>query len=613
MKEEEVVLTEEEVRSASEDWAHIRRKDMKKCLTHPLWGMRFVTVHLLRRLRDRIRHTEEVNQKKYEQWIREQEKKETYDEVFSYRPKISILVPVYNIEDQYLIPCLESVVNQIYDNWELCISDDCSTMENVAKTLKKYQQDSRLQGKIKVTFRKENGHISRNTNSALELATGEFIAFLDCDDLLRPNALYEAVKTLNRNRELDFIYSDEDKIDEEGVHRMWPHFKSDWAPDTLMSTMYTCHFGVYRRSIALEIGGIRIGMQGSQDYDFTLRFTEKTNRIAHIPKILYHWRMRIGSTAESMQAKPYVHAAARRAKEDAMERRGQKGFVEPIPKQYQYRVVYDTPGNPLVSIIICSRDHPKELQTCLTSLWKKTRYTNYEIIVVDNGSSLKNQEKYRRLLENRGEYLYQEAPFHFSAMCNLGAERANGEYLLFLNDDIKIIEEEWLQRMLGQAMLSYAGAVGAKLLYPNFMKQIQHCGIVMTEEGPKHLCAHQSDEFTYYFGRNRWNYNYLAVTGACLMVSKEKFRQVGGFDESFPVAYNDVELCMRLVEAGYYNSVRNDAVLQHWESLSRGEDLSDREKSRRLEKDRERLYKKHPQFYHRDPFYNPNLKVVTFP
>ena len=568
----------------------------------------------VRRIIYKLTHMERFNDVRkpleYELWIKEVESNETYDEKFLYNPKISIVVPVFNVLDKHLIPCIESVLAQVYDNWELCLADDKSTWKNVGETLAKYENHE----KIKVVYRQENGHISRCTNSAIEVATGEYIAFMDCDDVLRPNALYEVVKLLNENPELDFIYSDEDKIDDDGKNRHMPHFKPDWSPDTLMSHMYTCHFGVYRRSIVNEIGGLRPGVEGSQDYDFTLRFTEKTNKIAHISKILYHWRERAESTAINPGAKPYILEAAKKTKLDALERRGLKAELELIDIMYQYRVNYISQTNPLISIIIPSKDNFDILKRCIESLVTITEYKNYEIVLVDNGSNDDNKAKYTELaVKYNINYYYDKMEFNFSKMCNIGAQKAKGSYLLFLNDDIEILHGDWLSRMVGHAELDHIGAVGAKLLYPGG-DMIQHAGVLEIANGPVHAFIGCSDENLYYFGRTRLDYNWLAVTAACLLINKEKFNQIGGFDENLAVAYNDIDLCFKLVEAGYYNVVRNDVKLYHHESVSRGDDLVDEAKFERLMNEQKKLYAKHPRFDKKDPFYNINLTQhdVTF-
>ena len=598
--------------------AHLNSRiaDYKHAMRNPFFAMKLAARKIKRKfskpeqqseiIPEPIEQPEELT---YEKWIEGIEAEYKCDETFEYTPKISVIVPVYNVLDEHLIPCIESVLGQIYQNFELCIADDCSTWDNVRATLKKYEDNP----KVKIVYRTENGHISRSTNSALELAAGEYVAFLDCDDTLSKNALYEVVKELNKNHELDFIYSDEDKIDNDGTNRHMPHFKPDWSPDTLMSLMYTCHLGVYRTEIVRKIGGLRVGFEGSQDYDFVLRFTEQTteDRIAHIAKILYHWRERSESTSADPEAKPYILEATKKAKEEALERRGLNGKLELVPGMYQWRVNYSSGKNPKVSIIIPSKDNYDLLQQCLDSLTYKTEYKNYEIVVVDNGSTEENKAKYEELINSVGGiYVYQPEEFNFSHMCNIGAEKATGEYYLFLNDDIEIIDGKWLERMLGQAELPHTGAVGAKLLYPGG-DIIQHCGVMSIGSGPVHAFGGMSDSAGYYFGRNKLDYNWLAVTAACLMVSAGKFEKVKGFNENLRVAYNDVDLCFKLYEAGYYNIVRNDAVLYHHESASRGDDRIDEAKMQRLARERARLYSMHPELDFNDPFYNPNLSYYS--
>ncbi len=546
----------------------------------------------------------------YEDWIEYVESLDSHGETFEYNPKISVIVPVYNCPDKFLIPCIESVLDQTYMNIELCLSDDNSPDEHVRETMRKYENDPR----VKCVYRKENGHISLNSNSAIEVADGEFIAFLDCDDTLSPNAIYEVVKAINEAKkkgiDLDFIYSDEDKIDDEGKNRHMPHFKPDWSPDTMMSIMYTCHLGVYRKTLGDKTGWLREGFEGSQDYDFVLRLTELTTpeKICHIPKILYHWREHAGSTALNVGSKPYFLEASRRAKVEALKRRGYRGRVELVGLTFQWRIVYDSVTLPLVSIIIPSKDNYDYLNRCISSLVKNTMYRNFEIIVVDNGSSEENKIKYSELVASAGgKYIYEPMQFNFSRMCNKGAEAAEGQYLLFLNDDIEIRDGIWLQRMVGHAELPYIGAVGAKLMYPE-NGLIQHCGVTnLREAGPVHSFIGKSDAELMYFLRNKIEYDWIAVTAACLLVNKEKFDGVGGFNEEFAVAFNDVDLCFKLYEAGYYNVVREDAVLVHYESVSRGYDNHDDAKMERLISERDRLYSMHPDLRGRDPFYNPNL------
>lgn len=547
------------------------------------------------------------DEKRYQSWMKKNETdlNMTNEEDIPYKPLISVVVPVYNVSMKMLRECIMSVVNQTYANWELCLADDASTMPEVRKCLKSFENNP----KIKIKYRDKNGHISQSTNSAIEMATGEYVAFMDCDDVLAVNALYEVVKLLNKDKKLDFIYSDEDKLSEDGKHRHQPHFKPDWSPDTMMSLMYTCHLGVYRKKIGDEIGWLRTGFEGAQDYDFTLRFTEKTKNIGHIPKILYHWRERRESTAVNPEAKGYIVEAAKKAKTEALERRGYVAELEWVANIYQFRVNYKAVGNPKVSIIIPSKDNFEVYKRCIDTLTGKTLYKNYEIITVDNGSNETNRQKYEKYIKEKGQkYIYMSMEFNFSKMCNIGVENSDGELILLLNDDMEIIGGEWMERMVGHALLPYIGAVGAKLLYPD-STLIQHTGVFSFDSGPSHALCRYDDNTTFNFCRNKIEYNYSAVTAACLMVTRKKYLEAGGLDESFAVAYNDVKFCFDLLDKGYYNVVRADAVLYHHESLSRGSDVLDKVKYERLVKERHRLYAAYPSLQGKDPFYNPNLTM----
>ena len=547
------------------------------------------------------------DEKNYKNWIK---KNETdlykFDESkIPYKPLISVVVPVYNVSTKMLKECIMSVLDQTYANCELCLADDASTMPEVRKCLKSFEDNT----KIKIKYREKNGHISRCTNTAIKMATGEYIAFMDCDDVLAPNALYEVVKLLNQDKSLDFIYSDEDKLSEDGKHRHQPHFKPDWSPDTMMSLMYTCHLGVYRKRIGDELEWLRTGFEGAQDYDLTLRFTEKTKNIGHVTKILYHWRERKESTAINPEAKGYIVDAARKTKEEALKRRGYEAQLEWVDNIYQFRVNYKPVGNPKISVIIPSKDNFDVYKRCIETLTEKTKYKNYEIVTVDNGSSEENRKKYEQYNKDKAQkYIYKPMDFNFSKMCNIGVENSDGELVLLLNDDMEIIDGEWMERMAGHAMLPYTGAVGAKLLYPN-STLIQHTGVFSFDSGPSHALCRYDDNTIFNFCRNKIEYNYSAVTAACLMVTREKYLEVGGLDESFAVAYNDVKFCFDLLEKGYYNVVRTDAVLYHHESLSRGSDVLDKAKYERLLKERCRLYDIHPSLEGKDPFYNTNLTM----
>lgn len=542
--------------------------------------------------------------KMYQNWIEEYESDLLKVSPLEYEPTFSIIVPVYNVKKDMLIACIESVQKQTYKKWQLCLVDDASTMPEVRETLSRYEG---VDG-IKISYREKNGHISRTTNDGLAMADGEFIGLLDCDDILAPNALYEMAKKLNENQAYDFIYSDEDMLSEDGQRRYNPVFKTEWAPDTFMSVMYTNHFSIFRRTIANEIGGYRVGFEGSQDYDFVLRFVEKTKHIGHIAKILYHWRSRAESVASNPETKMYAYEAAMKAKKEALSRRGLSGEVEYQSHIYQSRVFYHAEGQPKVSIIIPSKDNFSCIQTCLTSIYEKTTYPNFEVVLIDNGSTEENKAKYKEICEKyHCSYYHQPMEFNFSKMCNIGAKKAQGEYYLFLNDDTEVLVNDWLERLTGQASLAHTGAVGAKLYYPE-EKRIQHIGIVNRVEGPSHYFCGGREIMTDY--KMQMDCNYSAVTGACLMLSRKKFDEIGGFDEGLPVAYNDVDLCFKLVEQGYYNVVRNDVQLLHYESVSRGSDMVDTKKMERLKKERNALYEAHPYFNEYDPFFSENMSLI---
>lgn len=554
---------------------------------------------------EKYRLEDEQSLRNYNRWL-EYYKEQREDRIeLSYQPMFSVIIPVYNTVTEQLKECIDSVLDQTYENYELILVDDHSSWENVIPLLRTYE----VHPKIRVIYREKNGNISVATNDGIAIAQGEFIAFMDCDDIIDPDALYEMAKKLNENSQLDFIYSDDNKITEDGKIRHMPFFKPDWSPDLFMCMMYTNHLGIYRTSIAKKIGGLRSAYNGSQDYDFTLRFMEKSDnhRVGHISKILYHWRERKESVAYAISSKNYAADAARDAKVDWIKRNHISAYLEYIPGMAQYRMIYGVTGQPLVSIIIPSKDSFSSLTQCIDSIYEYTAYKNYEIIVVDNGSDVSNKMKIEDYLQERGVvYIYNQFTFNFSQMCNIGARYAKGEYLLFLNDDIEIFQSEWLERMLGHAQLSHIGAVGAKLFYPQ-TTIIQHAGVGNLKDGPDHNFYRCNDEAACYFGLNYVDYNCSAVTGACLLVKSEKFWMTGGFDESFAVSYNDVELCYSLHELGYYNVVRNDVVLYHYESLNRGNDLIDDSKRMRLSQELERLYLKYSQFKRYDPYLNKNL------
>lgn len=540
----------------------------------------------------------------YYRWLRRQSSEPVRQ--LAYYPLFSVVIPVYNTTTEQLEECFQSVLAQTYENFELILVDDHSSWENVVPVLQKYEEHE----KVRVIYRSTNGHISVATNDGIAAATGDYIIFMDCDDTIEPDALFAFAEKLNEDPKLDFLYSDEDKLTEDGKIQHRPFFKPDWSPDLFLNTMYTNHLAVYRTSIVKEAGGLRTAYNGSQDYDFTLRFLEKSDntRVGHVPKILYHWRERKESVAFAMSSKNYASEAARYAKEDYIRRCGLKAHLEYIDGMSQYRIVYEVVDSPLVSIIIPSKDHPNIVRQCVESIRNFTNYPHYEVIVVDNGSSEENRDRIAAYLSQvHAKYLYEPAEFNFSKMCNWGADQAEGEYLLFLNDDIEVFQPQWLERMLGQAQQKHVGAVGAKLYYPESTR-MQHEGVANQAEGPCHSFMTLDDRVPYYFGWNWMDRDCIGVTGACLMVAREKFREVGGFDENLPVTYNDVKLCFALHRKGYYNVIRNDAAAYHHESLSRGMDYQDDHKLIRLHKEMAALFADFAELRNRDPYLNPNLR-----
>ncbi|WP_088890484.1 glycosyltransferase [Leptolyngbya ohadii] len=529
-------------------------------------------------------------------------------QMMAYKPLISVIVPVYNTPEAFLRDAIESVLAQVYPHWELCLADDASPDPHVREVLEEYAgKDDR----IKVVFREENGHISRCSNSALELATGEYIALLDHDDTLPPEALYEVAFLLNQHPEADMVYSDEDKLDASGK-RCHPYFKPDWCPDTFLSWMYTCHLGVYRRSVINEISGFRVGYEGSQDYDLVLRFTEKTDKIFHIPKILYHWRIHEQSAASGIEAKPYAYIAAEKAIAEALERRGTPGRVEGVPNYGGcYIVSYDIVNPGKVSIIIPTRDLGRLVNQCLDSIFTKTTYPNYEVILIDNGSTEAYTEKVINDWLNREPERFRcyslPIPFNYSKLNNFGVSKASGDYLLFLNNDTEVLTPDWLEIMVGHAQRKSVGAVGSLLLYPD--DTIQHAGVTIGMGGVAgHLYVRMPRTESGYFGQLRTVTNYSAVTGACLMCRRDVFEAVGGFNEAMPVAFNDIDLCLRIVQQGYHNLCTTQAVLYHYESKSRGyEDTP--EKQLRFSKECEYMRKTWQEFCEHDPCYSPHLSL----
>lgn len=496
---------------------------------------------------------------------------------FPYRPKFSIVVPVYNTDKIYLLEFVESVIAQTYTNWELCIADDCSTKGFVKPLLEKFAKND---DRIKVVFRKENGHISACTNSALELATGDYICLMDNDDKIARNSLHEFVSLLNQDQTLDMIYSDEDKLDLAG-HRYEPFFKPDWSPETLEACMYTAHFACYRASIVHELKGFRSECDGAQDYDFVLRFTEKTQRIAHIPKVLYHWRAIPGSTAYSMDEKNYTLDSATRALSDRMDRVWTGGEV--VRGQYAgcFDLRYKIKGNPKISIIIPSAGRSAVirgrsidlLHNVVRSINQNTTYKNYEIIIVDNDDL--SDDTIQLLSKFDCKFVHFHEEFNVAKKMNLGAKIATGDYFLFLNDDVEIITPNWLESMLQLCQRPQIGAVGAKLIFEN--ETAQHLGVAFWNGLPDHIRRGFDRNDPGYFFSSCANRNYLAVTGAVVLTPRKEFEDVKGFDEDFAINYNDIDYCLKLYELGQRTVYCASAQLYHFESVSREAFVADNE------------------------------------
>ena len=542
----------------------------------------------------------------YNSWISNVEKHEDYIKQ-KYEPLISIVIPVYNIEKKYLSECLDSILNQSYKNFEVCIADDNSTKKETIDTLKEYENKDK---RIRVIYRKENGHISACSNSALKIAKGEYIALVDDDDLLAPDALSEVVKALNINKKFDLIYSDEDKINTNGK-RLEPHFKPDFSPDTLLSLNYICHLTVIRRSLIDKVGGFEEGLEGAQDYDLLLKVTEKTNNIYHISKILYHWRMTDKSTASKKDSKNYAFINGKKAIENALNRRKINAKVIINKKSSFYSVLYQYKSEPKVSIIIPTKDHADILKKCIDSVLKKTSYNNYEIVIVDNGSTQKEALDFLNKCKNNMKIsvIRLDCEFNFSYLNNEAVKKCNGEYIVLLNNDTEIITPNWLEIMVGYAMQDHIGTVGVKLLYPD--NTIQHAGVVIGLGG---VASHSFIGFDRYnkgfYGLLEVPTNYAANTAACLMVKKSKYLSVNGLNEELKVAYNDIDFNLKLLEKGYYNVFFFFLELYHYESKSRGLDTT-KEKYERFLKESSIMNEKWKKYIERDPFYNSNFSLKS--
>nr|MBX2849433.1 glycosyltransferase [Acidiferrobacterales bacterium] len=527
------------------------------------------------------------------------------------KPVFSIVVPVYNIDEEYLKLAVDSVRNQLYPYWELCLVDDASPDQHIRPLLKRMKA---LDSRIVIKLNKENKGIAGASNDALEIATGDYVGLLDHDDEISFNALYENAKVINEFPDVGFIYSDEDKIDMQG-RRVDPFFKPDYSPDLLDSQNYICHFSVMSRKILAKIDGFRLGYDGSQDHDIIIRAIEHSDRVIHIPKVLYHWRKVPGSTAEVYDAKSYAWEAGRKAVAARLESSGEAGEVVLGPLQGTYQVKREILGSPKVSIIIPFKDRADLLQICLNSIIQKSSYQHYEIIGVSNNSedpaTQLVMEEYQTKYKNI-RFVEKNVPFNFSQLCNFGVMESNGDYVLLLNNDIEVQSPNWLELLLEHAQRSTVGAVGGKLFFPD--GRIQHAGIVAGLYGAAgHTHLYFGGDNIGYYGGLMVTRNVSAVTGAMLIVSRKKYDQVGGLDEgNLAVAYNDVDFCLKLLNAGYLNVFTPFCHAIHNESASRGYEDSP-EKLARLEREKSHFVSKWREFLDAgDPFFNPNFDLEHF-
>lgn len=525
-------------------------------------------------------------------------------------PLISIVVPVYNVGVEWLQAAVQSVIDQRYTNWQLCLVDDASTSADIAQTLQRFAaSDSR----IVVKTNKENMGIAVSSNTAIGMARGQYIALLDHDDLLTTDALLEVVNAIDQNPAAEFFYSDEDKVDQSGRFNT-PFFKPDYSPELLLSQNYIGHLVVIRSELIRRLQGFRMGYDGAQDYDLVLRATAAAAQVIHIPRVLYHWRQIPGSTASVYGEKSYAWAAGKRALDDFIVTRVPGTTVETAEIPGTYRVRYPVEGHPAVSVIIPFRDQPQLLDQCLSSVFSHTAWQNIEVIGIDNQSidpAIQEVKKRWVARDDRVRFVDYDQPFNFSAICNQGVVLARGEYIVLLNNDVEIVSDQWIESMLGLAQQQSIGAVGALLHYPD--QRVQHAGIVVGIAGNAgHPFKTFSSSLPGYFGRLKITSNVSAVTAALLMVSRSKYLEVGGLDETlFAVALNDVDLCLKLQQTGYRNVINADCQAIHFESVSRGSDRDPMKKVRYLNEVQAFENKWAAFIENGDPFYNPNLTLIS--
>lgn len=579
-----------------------RKENLKIIREHGIpYFVRFVKEQMQGDLQDY-----DVWRKLHQPSSRELKKQKKYS--FAWKPKMSIAIPLYNTPTQYLEELLQSIVGQTYANWELCLADG-STSDSVEIYIREHYKGEK---RIKYRRLKENMGIAGNTNAAVEMADGDYVMLCDHDDLVAPDALFEMAKALNEDSSIDIIYTDEDLVNSDTTEFSSPRFKPDFNFDFLRSINYICHIFMVRKTILDEVGCFREEYDGAQDYDFILRCCEKTDKIHHIPKILYHWRAHENSTAGNPESKEYAIQAGKKALEEHYRRMGMDAEVEYTGIFIMFRTILKVQGNPKVSIVVPTKDHIDDLDKCLTSIEEKSTWNNYEIIIVENNSENpetfayygKIQKKYTNI-----KVVTWDGPFNYSAINNFGIKYASGHYYVLLNNDIEVITPEWMEIMLGYCQRADVGIVGAKLYYPD--DTVQHAGVVIGVGGfAGHILTQTQREDTGYFGRLQAVQDVSAVTAACLMIRKDIFEQVQGLDEKFEVALNDVDLCLKVRAMNKLVVFHPGVEMYHYESKSRGSETSP-EKHERFKREIARFRTKWSDILeHGDPYYNENLSLM---
>lgn len=561
-----------------------------------------------------IKENRKTNQEQYKIWMEKNEPKAGELEFqknfkFEYKPQISIVVPMYNTDETFFEELVESLEKQTYSNWELCLVDGS---EEKNENLKKYYEGKE---NIKYKFLNSNKGISENTNEAIKLATGDFIGFLDHDDILSQDCLYEVVKIINKIKNVDFIYSDEDKIDEQG-ERFEPYFKPDFSPETLECNNYITHFVVVKKDLLKKVGNLNSKFNGAQDFDFVLRATEKANKVCHISKVLYHWRVHKSSTANVADAKPYAYEAGIKVIEEHLKRTNKKGIVEfgqDVPGIY--KIKFDIKGSPKVSILIPNKDNVNLLKNCIESILNLTTYTNYEINIIENNSIQDETfEYYSKISQNSKIKILDyntDKEFNYSSLINFGVQNSDGDFILQLNNDTKLLTKDWLELFIGYAQNKEIGAIGARLYYED--KSIQHAGIAIGLSGiAGNLLVNLPYGKHAYFGREAATRNVSAVTGACLFCRRELYEEVCFMDEiNFKVAFNDVDFCLKILEKGYRNVYVPYIELIHYESKSRGYEYT-KEQQERFNKECNNFKEKWKKVIEKgDPYYSKNFSLES--